>query len=395
MAMHVEKIYVGGWFQRTTLHLSEIYDFLTVGESPLALDKAKVREMQEALSLSCVELKISELEYIHVETKSGFDIDIFEDGLIVLGTESASDTPEVQARIGALTSYYEKKLSPALSYIFSLGAPMPKELANIKTIYPYFLVVSGAKKSDVETLLEEFHEAKHFEIQNPQFEIYRGDKLYVILKKKASLEGIRRFIEEQIFIREFKGQLHRYLNLHRTIWERIAAVKERGEIRGKDVPELNTKIESYAKTINLIGARINQMSAYLKTRESIAAKDERMQEFTGVLRFKHEELGDTLVYIKEIWAMTKNYVEAAQKLFVAIQAKSTEASVKNLTIITSMGVGATLIGLFAQKVPTFTVVSFGYFFALVFFGFAADKIVRWTAKNRMYKIEDADIAKDL
>ncbi len=174
----------------------------------------------------------------------------------------------------------------------------------------------------------------------------------------------------------------------------VAAVKETGKIRGKDVAELATRIESYGKTINLIGARINQMSAYLKTRESVATKDERMKEFEGVLEFKHETLGDTLAYVKEIWAMTKNYVDSARDLFSRIQAKSTEASVKNLAIITSMGVAATLIGLFKQKFE-FTISGVGYFVAIAVIGWLADKVMRRVAENRMYKIEEAQVAKDL
>lgn len=36
--MKIEKIYIGGWFQRTMLQLTEIYDFLREGKSKLALD---------------------------------------------------------------------------------------------------------------------------------------------------------------------------------------------------------------------------------------------------------------------------------------------------------------------------------------------------------------------
>ena len=36
--MHVQKIFIGGWFQRTTLHLSEIWEFLHHGESALDFD---------------------------------------------------------------------------------------------------------------------------------------------------------------------------------------------------------------------------------------------------------------------------------------------------------------------------------------------------------------------
>ena len=100
--------------------------------------------------------------------------------------------------------------------------------------------------------------------------------------------------------------MHRYLNLHRIIWERIAEVKERGKIKGSQIEALNTKIESYAKTINLIEARINQMGTYISTRESIFKNDENLKRFATVLQFKHETLNDTLSYVKEIWQMKQD-----------------------------------------------------------------------------------------
>lgn len=250
-------------------------------------------------------------------------------------------------------------------------------------------------QKDINAFLAAFKEEKHFEVHTGAYDIYRGDKLYIINRKKVSPESVKRLIEEQIFIREFKGQLHRYLNLHRSIWERIAEVKERGEIKGKNVREFNTKIESYAKTINLIGARINQMNTYLSTRAAIVEKDPQMKEFGGVLEFKHETLSDTLSYVKEIWAMTRNYVDSARELFSAIQAKSTEASVKNLAIITSMGVAATLFGLLTKESPAFTLSGLFYFLAILAIGWTADRVMSFVAKQRMYKIEDVEVAKDL
>lgn len=393
--MQIEKLYIGGWFQRTTLHLSEIYDFLTGKESPLPLDKDKLRTLRDDLKIKSIELKVASLEYVRMSTSDGFGVEVFEDGLIILSTDAGANIESVKGRIEALTNYYEKSLSPAFSYLFSLGAPVPKELANIKTIYPYFLILNDASRDQVLGLLAAFKEEEHFEILEPGFSIYRGDKLYVISRKRAEHEGVKRFVEEQIFIREFKGQLHRYLNLHRIIWERIADVKEKGKIRGRDVPELTAKIESYAKTINLIEARINQMDTYLSTREAVVKSDPLMKEFVGVLSFKHETLGDTLAYVKEIWTMTKNYIESAQGLFSSIQAKATESSVENLTIVTSMGVGATLIGLFALEAPTFTLFGAVYFFALAAIGWLANKTMGRIAEKRTYEIEDTELAKDL
>jgi hypothetical protein len=390
--MKIQKIYVGGWFQRTVLHLVEIYDFLKGADSPLDLDKEKLNNFRDMLKIDSLEMKIGDLEYINIISKYGIEFKIYEDGLIML-----SKNPElsIEDDIKSLTSYYEEKLSPGLSYIFSLGAPMPKELADIKTIYPYFLVLDKADRKDIESLLSNFKQEKYFEIKRKSFEIYRGDKLYIINNISEKFSSIEKFVEEQTFIREFNGQLHRYLNLHRVIWERIAEVKEKGEIRGRDVGSFADKVESYSKTINLIETRIKQMGTYIRTREAIIKNNKELAEFIDVLQFKHEALSNTLKYIMEIWQMTKNYVNSAINLFTSIQAKSTENSVTNLAIITSMGVGATLISLFTQKKPNFTLFGALYFFILIFIGYSTNQIMKMIYRNRRYKIRDIEVAKDI
>lgn len=392
MKNDIQKIYVGGWFQRTTLHLSEIFNFLKEASSPLDLDPKKLLTLRDALRLKSVVFGVAGMEFIDLHTTDGIEIKIFEDGLIVLSKKPSEGPKE---SINDLTSYYETKLSPAIGYIFSLGAPVPKELANIKTIYPYFLVLEDAEPERIQGLLKEFEQEESFEIKEKTFEIYRGDKLYIINNRAEKSASLERFIQEQIFIREFKAQLHRYLNLHRIIWERIAEVKEKGEIKGSEVDGFSAKIESYAKTINLIDARISQMGTYISTRESIFKNDPHVKHFAGVLQYKYETLSDTLSYIKDIWGMTKNYVDSALSLFSSIQARSTESSVDNLTIITSMGVGATLMGLFAQEAPEFTVFGVGYFFALAIVGYLANKIMSTVAQRRMYEISDTEITKDI
>jgi hypothetical protein len=391
--MKILQISIGGWFQRTTLHLAEIYDFIAEGTSPLALESTRLLELRSGMLIKEYSLAVTDLECIIYTTENGIRVKIFEDGLMTLHLDGFDG--EVKDGIFTLTSYYENTLSPAISYLFSLGAPVPKELANIKTIYPYFVTLEAASKEECLSLFSAFGQRERFEVTTANFEIYRGDKLFIINSLGISTKSIERFTEEQIFMREFKGQLHRYLNLHRNIWEKIAEVKEKGEIQGKDVKDFYTKIESYSKTINLIDARIEQMDAYLATRKAIAKDDELLKDFKDVIDFKHETLGDTLKYIKGIWRMTKNYVDSADKLFNSIQAKATEASVKNLTVITSMGVGATLIGLFSQKAPTFTLFGAGYFIVLVAVGYSADKIMKWYAKRNSYEIKDVDTAKDL
>jgi len=392
--MKISNVYIGGWFQRTMLQLSEIYDFLRDCKSQLKLDEIKLNEFRKKLEIGKIDYGVSGEEYIEFTTALNIKVKIFEDGLIVLINNNVSEDT-LFADIDRVTDYYENRLSPAFSYLFSLGAPLPKELANIETVYPYFIVCENATKDDINNLLSRTEKQKYFEFNNNKYDVVRGDKYYFINNKKQSNENIERYIEEQIFIREFKGQLHRYLNIHRIIWEKIDTVKENVNVKGSDIVKFTSKLEGYAKTINLIDGRINQMSTYISTREKIAKSDKELSEFLAISGYRYETLRDTLDYIKYLWNMTKNYVSAAQKLFDGIKSDVTSQSVDSLTIVTSMGVGASIIGLLTETAPEFTIFGVIYFFALALLGWGSTKIISAISKRRKYEVSDIEYEKDI
>lgn len=392
--MKIDRIYVGGWFQRTMLQLSEIYDFLRDGTSQLKLNSNKLQQLQKNLGIGKIDYEVRGMEYIRFSTSYGINVKIFEDGLIVLDNEFVSENT-LFSDITKVTDYYEKNLSTAINYLFSLGAPVPKELANIENVYPYFIVLNQATKEDISALMSQTEKQKYFEFDNPKFDVIRGNKYYFINNKTQSLDAIERYIEEQIFIREFKGQLHRYLNLHRIIWERIADVKENANVKGSKIVEFRSKIDGYAKTINLIDGRINQMNTYITTREKIAKNDKELTEFLEVSGYRYETLKDTLIYIQHLWKMTKNYVDQAKSLFDNLSQDVTKNSLDNLTIVTSMGVGASLIGLFTESAPSFTIFGVIYFFALAIIGYSVNKIMNHIARRKNYHISDIEYDKNI
>lgn len=394
MEMKIDNVYVGGWFQRTMLQLSEIYDFLRDGRSQLDLDPEKLQEFRKELGIGKIEYGVLGEEYVEFTTNVDITVKIFEDGLITLNNTNVSEDT-LFADIDHVTDYYEHKLSPAFSYLFSLGAPVPKELANIETVYPYFVVCNKISKNDMATLLSRTEKQKYFEFNNPNYDVVRGDKYYFINVKKKSEANIERYIEEQIFIREFKGQLHRYLNLHRIIWEKIDAVKENVNVKGSDIVKFTTKLEGYAKTINLIDGRINQMSTYISTREKIAKSDKNLEEFLAISGYRYETLRDTLDYIKYLWTMTKNYVSSAQKLFDGLKQDVTSKSVDSLTIVTSMSAGAGIIGLLTETAPEFTIFGVAYFFILALLGWSSTKILGLISSSRKYEVSDISYDKNI
>lgn len=218
--MKITNVYIGGWFQRTMLQLSEIYDFLRDCKTQLNLDQEKLIEFRKNLEIGKIDYGVSGEEYIEFTTAQDIKVKIFEDGLIILNNHNVSEDT-LFADIDHVTDYYENRLSPAFSYLFSLGAPVPKELANIETVYPYFIICDNATKEEISELLTRTEKQKYFEFTNDKYNVIRGDKYYFINNKKQSYDNIERYIEEQVFIREFKGQLHRYLNIHRIIWKKL------------------------------------------------------------------------------------------------------------------------------------------------------------------------------
>ena len=57
--MKISNVYIGGWFQRTMLQLSEIYDFLREADSQLNLSKDKLAKYQKNLEIGKIDYGVS------------------------------------------------------------------------------------------------------------------------------------------------------------------------------------------------------------------------------------------------------------------------------------------------------------------------------------------------
>lgn len=389
--MTIQKIYIGGWFQRTTLHLTEIWDFLKHGKSNLDFPKEKLDEARNVLSLNMVSRESGPLEYVLVKTNQDINYRIYEDGLIILEKEFKS----LESDLESIKDYYDNKLSKSLSLIFSKGAPVPKELANIKTILPYIITVHDATKEEAEKIFKDFSQDIYSVLATKNIEVYRSPGIILINNLKDE-NLTREIIESQIFFREFKSQLHRYLAIHRILWEKIKTIKERGEISGNDIDSLRNELSVYQKTVNLIGARIDQMPSYVKTRQKITDVEKIDDYLQPLFQFKFETLLDTHEYIKHLWAMTKNYLASAIEIFSELQTKSTKNTISSLRLITTIGVVAGILGYLGRDaLPKFTSIGLVYFALLMAMTWLINGIVSKFYKNKKYSIEGQDIAKDI
>lgn len=372
----------GGWYQRTTLHLTEIFNFLALGETNLDLDKNKILKLREGLEIISVSREIDYLEYVKVNTKNGIEIRYYEDGLYILEINS-KDVVEAKT---LLKEYFEEKLNPAIVYIFSLGAPTPKILANIKLDHPV-VISTKSKKIEVD---ENIFGKIYSKIESDNMSVYKTPK-YIFIKGTDE-KHVRSLMEMQIFFREFKDQLEIYLNIHRKLWEEISEYKEKKILLGKNIGEVRIRLDGYQKTINLIGSRINQMNVYANTRSSIAKKLSLEENLSNIFQYKFETLIDTHAYIKEIWNITKDYLNTAIQVVLEAKSQANANTIQSLTLITTIGVVSGIIGYLSKdQFPKITLIGMWYYLILIGLTWLINRIVFTVANNKKYKLEFSSI----
>ena len=135
--MKINNVYIGGWFQRTMLQLSEIYDFLREATTKLALDQDKLIEYRKNLQIGRIDYGVQGEEYIEFTTALNIKVKIFEDGLIILNNHNVSEDT-LFADIDALTDYFTD--NEATIFI---------TLQKDKILYYYIPVVNSCELLDI------------------------------------------------------------------------------------------------------------------------------------------------------------------------------------------------------------------------------------------------------
>ena len=376
------KITFGGWYQRTSLHLTEVYDFLSKCESRLGLSKEKLKEFHKDLNLKFAVKETGNLDFVKAETKSGIEIRYYEDGLYILEIKK---TKNIESSEKLLKDYFENSFNPAINYLFSLGAPTPKILSNIKEPHQIVMTKFDDKHSEFE-VPQKFGKV-YGKTTSKEISVYKTPE-YIFVIGTSEEKNLTAIVETQIFFREFKSQLHRYLSIHREIWEEISEIKERKFIKGKDVEFYRVQLEIYKKTIDLINNRINQMSSYARTRASLAKTLDIEKQLTELFQYKFEDLFNTHSYIKEIWSMTKDYVNSAISVLVEVANKANVSGIRSIQILASIGVFVGIIGyLTKDALPKFSKIGIFYFLILIGAVILIDLSIKFFAKNKKYELK--------
>ncbi len=377
----IVKVVFGGWYQRTTLHLSEVFHFFSEGTSLENFPKDQLLAYRDSLNLVSAQREFGNLEKIKAITKEGIKITYYEDGLYLL--EIASSDVKKSKQI--LSEYYEKRFAPAINYIFSLGAPTPKILSNIR--YPHSIIVEVLQENSKSYSVDPRFGRVYSKISYRDFTVSKTkDYIFIVLPERKQ-EFFEPLNEMQIFFREFKQQLWKYLRIHRKVWEEIDRVIETGKIRGKEISERLGKLRSYRRTVGLIRNRINQMDTYVNTRSSLSKYLKVDEPFRVLFEYRFEDLTNTLGYIKELWSATIDYVDSAISTLQDLENSASERNLESIKIIASVGVISLVLGyLAAENYPAVTLVGVISLLGFAVAAWLIDFIIKLFAENRNYEI---------
>ncbi len=331
------------------------------------------------------------LEYIEIITNSKIRIKYYEDGLYVFELNST----DIKNDSEKLKEYFEKKWKPAMSYLFSLGAPTPKILSNMEDNHPIVLGIISKKLKEI-NLNEKVYGKIYSKTISKNTCVFKTKNYILTIVSNKKKEELSNLIEMQIFFREFKLQLHKYLNIHRKIWESISDIKEKKQIKGKDADKHMATLESYQKTISLIGNRINQMGSYAKTRASLAKQIGVEKDLISHFEYKYEDLFNSLEYIKEMWKMTSDYVNAGIDIIKGIKTKATTKGIKSIQLLLSVGAVAGIVRLANPKyIPVIDAKVAIFLIGLFGISYFIDWYLKYKAKNKEYKLKFKERVKDL
>ncbi len=348
MSAPYKRIYLGTWFQRTSLHLKEFYDFIEGESSFESLNTKKLEELLKNLKISKTDFYRKQGFEIVTTQSENIDISMTEDGILLIHSEFEN----IESAMKNLEKFYSQKLGPSLNYLYSLGAPLPKDLTKIKEIYPLYMVSHHLTEEEINNTFKMAGDKPFLSyIKKENIEIITGNELQIInfIGETIDHELVEELVRNMVLFREFEKQLRQYLNLHRTLWEKITAIRESKDVTLEQFPKIRSKIEDYLKTLSFVKARISQMEDILIAREATLHETMSIKKVLNDLDLmsRFQMFKANQAYLLHLWDVTIEYAEGTISMLDSMVNENTQKEIGVLQVITFIGV---LTGFFGMNI---------------------------------------------
>ena len=338
-----DRLCVGIWFQRTNIHLREFFRFAQGQGKIPGLDAKKLATLRNNLHAQNLHFLERDLNLLTLQSE-GIDMSMTEDGVILLSKKEAN----LSAGVKALEKYYRDVFGPALSYLFSRGAPVPKSLSNLKEIFPIVVVTKNKDEKGIRAIYETFKETPYTSAHASDVTIYFSNNLNVFnlhepIMSDAEVDELLRL---SVFFRDLESQLNEYLELHRDIWDEVSGIRETPSLRSRDFPIVRNKILDITKTLSFVEARIAQMGNILDEREAVVSEHEHARLRQLELN-SFESLKAGQRYVSNLWNMTEEYTEKTLDLLKTLYEDNAQRGTSILNFLLFLTV---LTGFFGMNI---------------------------------------------
>lgn len=342
--MKINKIYVGSWYPRTVFHFNELYEFLKDGTSHLALDKNKIKSLRDSINPTDISLDDFLGRRMLNARFDKYHFENHESGLMLLSCDCV-DVVDFKKEMISLSGFAFKKVFPSFSYLYSLGAPIPKVFSAMKSVMPYVFFVEDASREEIFSFFEEngFNVLK--EVKNNKIEVFYSKSFVVIKGDQKTAENLIR--EGLYYINDAENQFQRILDLHRFVWSEVSDIKSSQKIKYKNLPETRDLIMEINSEVVFFKSRIEQLDNILKIQSSRVKNlfDEENDPVWGYVSDRFNSLTDSGEYIKSLWTMTDDYLKGSLDLVSLVYQESSAKQINILQFIFIISAVASIIAL--------------------------------------------------
>jgi len=329
--MKIRSIYAGSWVPRTALHLGEFYQFLALGKSHLNLDRDKLTKLKKDLKVENLVLADDSSEISAQLDNLTFNYQ--ENGLIVFGKK----VEKLEDDMKYLGDFSLNKIFPAFSYLYSLGAPIPKIFTAIFSVLPFIVTVDSNDENEVRKIFADRKKEIEKIVSDGKTKIYFSNELIVINSPEDDLNLIKKLI----FIEDCRSQFNKILNLHRFIWEEVDKIKGKNKLPYKNLALTRDSLMDLDNEVIFLSSRLSQiifLLSELKTETSGGS-------FAKYLSVNLSSLDKTGNYLTNLWQMTESRVKSTQDLIASLYQENTQRQLNILQVIFIISAMASIIAL--------------------------------------------------
>ncbi|MEA3248946.1 MAG: hypothetical protein U9Q03_01140 [Patescibacteria group bacterium] len=350
--MEVITITTGSWFPRTKLHLKEYYSFLKDGRVHIDLDVEKLKELRKQMQPRNVQYVGGRFDRVSAEFDNITTL-FHEDGLLTLTVES----DDFQEDLKKIREFFEKLLTPSLSILYGLGAPVISYKVPDLMSRPVIILAKGVEDVAARKMCVELDDEVHYIARHPDRTVYFADKHIIVGDESGGAGATKYIIDELILSREYEHRLKQYLELHRQLWGRIADIQQRSSIPSYELPVIRDRLLNYKRDMAIIRARINQMMAYLSERRNEIDDLGLTEDLRAVEAYRFDKLTSSTFYITRLWDMLEEYLDSTVQITGFFYQENLQREINIQQFIFLVGSVAAVMGLGTLAGAGFVVLS--------------------------------------